>query len=389
MLILIAPNAFKNSLDAGSAAAAIRRGLLHSGHVCECFPVGDGGDGTGELLVQHLQGTSLPVSVQDPLGRDMVAHIGWIESEATAVIEMAQASGLRLLAPRERNPLQASSGGTGQLIRYALDRGAKKILLAVGGTATVDGGTGILAALGARFLDAHGDQLPLAPQYLAGLHRIDRTGLDPRLATCELVILSDVRNYLLGPGGGVRVFGPQKGATEATLLLLEAALSQFRQVALEEGLPDMNTIERGGAAGGAVAGLCTFFPARAVDGTEYFLDATRFEESLSRTELVITGEGCLDEQTLEGKAPFGVALRAQRRGIPVIGLAGQIPSSPLSALEPYFTALFSIGAGPCSLEAALLGTAAGLERTATAIGRLLALPPYVFSSTQKLTHNNN
>jgi glycerate 2-kinase len=388
MRILIAPNAFKNSLDAGSAAEAIRKGLLKSGHLCECFPVGDGGDGTSELLIKKLKGAAISVPVQDPLGRGIEANFGWIASEATAVIEMAQASGLRLLATDEHNPMQASSCGTGQLIRYALDKGARKILLAVGGTATVDGGSGILAALGAQFLDANGDQLPLAPKCLANLHRIDCSGLDPRLAACEIIILSDVRNRLLGTTGGVRVYGPQKGATETTLTLLEAALSRFRQVALDAGQMDMDSIERGGAAGGAVAGLCAFLKARAVDGIDYFLDATKFDESLAPAQLVITGEGSLDDQTLEGKAPLGVALRAHRLGIPVIGLAGKIPGTQLPALEPYFTALFSIAAGPGNLEESLLCTAANLERTANAIGHVLTLHQPAFSSTQIITNHH-
>lgn len=388
MRILIAPNAFKNSLDASPAAEAIRRGLLTSGHICECFPVGDGGDGTGDLLIKCLKGAIISAVVQDPLGRDITAGFGWIDSTSTAIIEMAQASGLRLLAAHERNPLQASSYGTGLLIKAALDRGAKKILLAVGGTATVDGGTGILAALGVRFLDANGEQLPLAPKYLGDLHRIDGSDLDPRLEDCELVILSDVRNRLLGEGGGVRVYGPQKGATETTLPLLEASLSRFRQVALEKGLADMNALDRGGAAGGVVAGLCTFLHARAVDGTDYFLDCTNFEASLAKADLVITGEGSLDEQTLEGKAPYGVALRAQRRRIPVIGIAGRIPAVPVPALDRYFTALFSISGGPGSLEEALPVTAQNLERTAAAIGRLLNLQQNYFSSPIQ-TQNTN
>ena len=386
---LIAPNAFKNSLSAGEAAIAIRNGLLKSipDCTCECFPIGDGGDGTVDLIIQRLNGTRLEVVARDPLGRAITTYFGFVDNEPepmagnepepwqrpgpTAVIEMANASGLRLLNTGELNPMLASSCGTGDLIRAVLDKKARRIIIGMGGSATVDGGAGILGALGARFLDEEGKTLTGLPESLVNLAAIDVSELDPRLADCELIVLCDVDNRLLGPSGSAAVFGPQKGASPQAVRQLEAGLSRFSEVIRKQTGKDLSTIVYGGTAGGAAAGLYGLLNATLAGGIDYFLDITGFDKALSGASWVITGEGSIDEQTLQGKGPFGVAARAKKTGLPVIGLAGRIPLGASAELKKYFDVLLAIGNEPTDLADALRTTAANLSRTAEAIGYLI------------------
>ena len=375
MHILIAPNAFKNSLTATAAAAAIREGLRQSklDCSCECFPVGDGGDGTGELIMNRCQGVRYEAEVTDPLARPIRASFGIINNGEIGLIEMADASGLRLLQQGELNPLRATSYGTGQLIKAALDQGIRKIILGMGGSATVDGGCGILMALGVRFLDAGGKELTGLPETLVHLQAIDVSNLDERILACELTILCDVDNSLLGEKGAAAVFGPQKGASESDVQKLEAALMNFRRVALNLTGSDMAAIKYGGTAGGAAAGLHVLLNAKLVNGIDYFLELTGFQQELNKAELVLTGEGSVDEQTLQGKGPFGVAAKAKEKGIPVIGLAGKVPLQSPQAMQDYFTALFPSGNGPLDLPNALLMTELNLTRTAKEVGNLISL----------------
>ena len=373
--ILIAPNAFKNSLTATAAAEAIRLGLLSSKlHCsCECFPVGDGGDGTIELLIKKLNGTSFSVTVNGPLGHPVSASVGLIDGGDTALIEMADACGLRLLKQEELNPLAASSYGTGQMIKAALDEGVRKIIIGMGGSATVDGGFGILRALGIRFLGADGNELTNLPEVLTGLVTVDTFGLDQRIATCQLTILCDVDNTLLGATGAAEIFGPQKGASSADVKKLEAALTMFTKVTLQHSGINIAAIAHGGTAGGAAAGLHAYLNATLVNGIAHFLNLTHFDTALQKASLVITGEGSIDEQTLRGKAPFGVAARAKLYRKPVVALAGKIPLVKSNALQNYFEVLLAIGNGPGDLQTAMGVTAQNLQRTATEAGNLLAL----------------
>ena len=326
MHILIAPNAFKNSLDAPEVANAIAEGLQLSNLSCttERFPIADGGDGTAKLILERCQGSRILHEVHDPLGRKISSSFGLIEQGKTAVIEMADASGLRLLTSDERNPLIASSGGTGELIGTALDIGARKIIIAMGGSATVDGGCGILAALGMRFYDVSGKQLKAIPAELGDLFKADTSELDERLFETEIIILCDVANQVLGQQGAAAIYGPQKGASAVDVKSLDRFLENFVNVSLIQTGRNMDRIKYGGAAGGASAGLYAWLGAKLVNGIDYFLTLTNFDEALSRADLVITGEGSIDAQTLQGKGPFGVALRAKERGIPVIGMAGKV-----------------------------------------------------------------
>lgn len=374
MHILIAPNAFKNSLDATAAAEAIRAGLEQSKLkcTCECFPVGDGGDGTAALLIQKCGGTVVSAKVHDPLGRKIRAGFGLIDNGETVVIELADASGLRLLRREEYDPLRANTFGTGELIQRALDKGVRKIILGIGGSATVDGGTGILRALGVRFLDTKGKALANLPADLARLESIDPSGLDQRSQRCTLTVLCDVENLLLGETGAAKDFGPQKGATETAVKKLETALTTFRDVVLRQTGKDLATIKRGGAAGGVAAGLWGLLNAKLVNGIDHFLEATGFDETLAKADLVITGEGRMDEQTLQGKGPFGVAMRAKKKKIPVIALAGNVAPEAQIQLRKYFAELLAINDAPVGLDRALRNTARDLRRTGTELGNRLA-----------------
>jgi glycerate kinase len=371
--VLIAPNAFKHSLSAQNAALAIQEGLQQSrlDCICECFPVGDGGDGTGELMISKLGGLLVSDEVDDPFGRKITSSFGLVHQGQTAIIEMASASGLHLVKPNELNPLHAASYGTGQLIKLALDKGVTSIVLAIGGSATVDGGTGILRALGVRFLDDKGQGLT-TPDSLTGLASVELANLDPRLSTCEITILCDVENTLLGAQGSAAVFGPQKGATTQMVETLDAGLTRLANVVQSQTGIDMASIKHGGAAGGVAAGLQALLQAKLVNGIDFFLDFTGFGKAVGQADIVITGEGSIDEQTLHGKGPYGVAKRAKERRLPVVGLAGKLPLTQHEGLSDYFDVLLAIGNEPTDLSTALISTRQNLARTACQLGNLLA-----------------
>ena len=374
MRILVAPNAFKNSLAAADVAEAIKAGLRDSKLRCtvDCFPVGDGGDGTAELILKHHNGSIVSATVHDPLMRKVSSSFGLMEEGKTAVIEMANASGLRLLQSNELDPLHTSSFGTGELIMEALSRGVNKIIICIGGSATVDGAVGLLQALGFRFLDKNGNELINTPVTLVDLEEIEFSGADERVKQCKTVVLCDVENVLLGNHGAAAVFGPQKGASPGDVEKLEASLAKLSNIIFRQTGKNIATIKSGGAAGGMAAGLAAFLNADLVSGIDYFLSLTKFDKALEGADLVITGEGSIDIQTLHGKGPFGVAKRAREKGIPVIGLAGKIPIGPVAPLERYFDVLLSINKEETELSYALTQTRQNLTRTSKNIGDLLA-----------------
>jgi len=374
MRILVAPNAFKNSLAAADVAEAIRQGLEESKLQCtvDCFPVGDGGDGTAELILKYHNGSTISATVHDPLMRKISSSFGLMEEGKTAVIEMANASGLRLLQSNELDPLHTSSFGTGELIENAFDKGVNKIIMCIGGSATVDGAVGLLQALGFRFLDKDGKELTNMPETLINLEIIDFAGADKRIKQCKIIVLCDVENVLLGKEGAAVVFGPQKGAGPDDVKKLEASLTKLSNIIFKQTGKNISTIKSGGAAGGMAAGLAAFLNADLVNGIDYFLSLTKFDEALEGKDLVITGEGSIDMQTLHGKGPFGVARRAKQKEIPVIGLAGKIPVERIASLEQYFDVLLSINIEETGLSYALLQTKQNLKRTSKNIGDLLA-----------------
>jgi glycerate kinase len=372
MHIVIAPNAFKGSLSATKAAECIRNGLQDSGLSCRltCRPVADGGDGTVPLLVDGLGGTMIRATVDDPLGRPVKASYGWTEQSRTAFIALSDASGLKLLTPSERDPLRANTRGSGQLISVALDRGARRLVIGVGGSATVDGGTGLARALGIRFFQQNGTEITDLPRGLDVLASVRTGELDPRISQCEVTVLCDVKNILLGPAGAAEIFGPQKGADAATVAELERCLERLDRVYFTGTGIRMSELAGGGAAGGAAAGLAAFLGARLVSGIDFFLDAFHFDELLDDTDLVITGEGAIDGQTLEGKAPFGVACRAKAKGVPVVVMAGAVEHFP--GEQQYFDRLIAVNPPGQTVTEAMGHTADSLYQAGLKLGRELA-----------------
>jgi glycerate kinase len=374
MHVLIAPNAFKHALSATDAANAIAAGLAGSrfnGSWATC-PVGDGGDGTGELLVRHAGGYYMPAIVRDPLGCTIPSRLALIDGGRAAVIELADASGLKLLRTRELDPLQTTTFGTGELISRALDCGVEEIVICIGGSATVDAGSGLLRALGFRFRDAAGNVLA-SPGSLVELRTIDRSGVDARLANCRLTVVCDVTNALVGDRGAAKIFGPQKGASSTSLQILEAALERFADLVSSVTGKDVGGEARGGAAGGVAAALWSLLGATLVGGIDYVLDRVGFDAAVAKADLVITGEGSIDEQTVDGKGPWGVAIRARRRGAFVVGFAGRVPLHAHPNLREGFDALIPIGHSTMNLEEALSCTSDNLRRSAIDLGNLLAL----------------
>lgn len=374
MHILIAPNAFKNSLDASTAAEAINTGLLKSKLSCitTLFPVADGGDGTANLLAKYLGAEQVGATVQDPLRRKISAEFSWSEKDKTAIIELAAASGLRLLKPSEYDPVHATTFGTGELMLAALDKGAKKIILCIGGSATVDGGTGILEALGIEFLDESNNTLNDVPASLGALEDFDSKGIDKRILHTEIIILCDVENPLLGVNGAAKVFGPQKGASTRDVELLEKRLDKLNKVVIKKIGKDIASVKHGGAAGGVAAGLNAVVNAKLVNGIDYFLAATGFDNEIKKADMVITGEGSIDSQTLHGKGPYGVAKKAKEFSLPVIGLAGTIPATDTIELKKYFDRLISINKNEADLNTAMRNTYSNLEASAYELGNELA-----------------
>jgi glycerate 2-kinase len=375
MNILIAPNAFKNGCTAPDAAKAIAEGLQRSSLHCttRLFPIGDGGDGTADLLVRRLNGKRINVEVLDPLGRKIDSGYAVIHEGKTAVIEMADASGIKLLRADELDPINASSFGTGELIMHALSRGVTTIILCIGGSATVDGATGMLTALGLQLKDKNGKLVDRLPQRLIEVDQVDLSRIDKRIYQTRFVILCDVDNRLLGSHGAAAVFGPQKGADQAAVIFLESALSHWRNKLFEATGKDIALLKHGGAAGGTSAGLHAVINAELVSGIEYFLDITGFDEEVEAADLVITGEGSIDEQTFHGKGPYGVAARCNAKAKPVIALSGKLSASPDPEWHRHFSSLLAIANGPMTLTEALQHTIPNLLRTGLEIGNLISV----------------
>ena len=351
--IVIACDSFKGSCSAVDVTAYLERGLKRVRPELEVVkvPVADGGEGTVDALLFATGGERIAVQVSDPLGRPITANFG-ILPDGTAALEMAAASGLTLLTRDERDPRIASTFGTGQLIRAALDRGCRRLILGIGGSATNDGGTGMASALGARFLDGDNNPLPPGGAALARLNRIDVSELDPRLKECEIIVACDVTNPLCGPNGASAVYGPQKGAGPETVRELDQALARYAAVLARDLGCDVADVPGAGAAGGLGAGLLAFCGAQIRSGIDSVLDAVRFETLLDGADLVITGEGAVDRQTLFGKVPAGVATRARAAlpGIPVIAVAGTLGNGYEEAHNCGIDFMTSIATGPISLE---------------------------------------
>jgi glycerate kinase len=361
--IVLAPNALKGSLSAMEAALAMEQGVLAALPSAEVtkVPVADGGDGLVEVLIEALGGEALPLTVSGPLGEPVRATLCHVPSLGLAAIEMATASGLALLSDEQRDPTRTSTFGTGELIRAALDLGVQRIIVGIGGSATNDGGIGMAAALGVRFLDADGREVIPVGGALGQIRRVDTRGLDPRLKPVRCDVLCDVDNPLTGPRGAAVVYGPQKGATPEQVAALDAGLSHLAErLRADLGL-DVSDLPGAGAAGGLGAGLHAFLGAKLRRGVDLVLDLVGLEQALDGADLVITAEGRIDGQTAHGKAPAGVAERAKARNIPCIAIAGSIGEGAAALHALGIDALFSLCPAPMTLKQAMSQGSALLE----------------------------
>lgn len=374
MKIVIAPDSFKESLSADAVAAAIARGWLQVYADAEIVtkPMADGGEGTVAALLAATGGERRESPVRGPLGEAVNAHWGWLQDD-TAVIEMASASGLHLLTPAQRDARITSSFGTGELIRAALDAGARRIILGLGGSATNDGGSGLLRALGVRFLDAEGRELEEGGAALARLDRLDLEALDARLAQVQVEVAADVDNPLCGPRGASAVFGPQKGANPQQVQELDAALRRFGEVAARALGEDHAEYPGVGAAGGLGFAARAFLAARFRPGVEVVAELSGLAEAMQGADLVITGEGRLDAQSLHGKTPMGVARIAKAAEVPVVAIAGSLGDGYHKLYEVGIDAAFSLVPGPMPLEQAMGEAAVQLRARAADVARLWRL----------------
>ena len=373
MKIVIAPDSYKESLSALEVATAIEQGFREIFPAADFvkLPVADGGEGTVEAMVAATQGRIVHASVSGPLGEPVDGFYGISGDEQSAFIEMAAASGLELVAPSQRNPLFTTSWGTGELIRNALDAGVKHIIIGIGGSATNDGGAGMVQALGVKLLDTNEQPLGQGGGELAKLARIDLSGLDKRLAECRIEVACDVTNPLTGDEGASAVFGPQKGATPEMIVTLDNALAHYAQVIARDLDIDVINLAGGGAAGGMGAALYAFCGAQLRQGIEIVTDALHLAEQVANADLVITGEGRIDSQTIHGKVPVGVAKVAKRFNKPVIGIAGSLTADVGVVHNHGIDAVFSVIYTICSLEDALENASDNVRMAARNIAAVL------------------
>lgn len=373
MTIVIAPDSFKESMTAKEVCEAMEKGIKQANSSIKCIsvPMADGGEGTMQSLVDATDGKVYKVKVQDPLGEIIQAEYGILGNGEIAVIEMASASGIHLVHKEKRNPLKTSTFGTGQLIKYCLDHSIKKLLIGIGGSATNDGGVGMLQALGAKFLDENGINLPLGGGELGKLSKIDLSNLDSRLKDVEIEVACDVINPLVGKNGASYVFGPQKGATEEMVKMLDANLSHYGEKIKEYLGKDVVEVSGAGAAGGLGAGLMAFLNATLKNGIQMIIEYTKLEEKVKIADVVCTGEGSIDHQTVYGKTPYGVAQIAKKYNIPVIAIAGKVGDGIEELYENGIDAIFSIIQGATSLEEALKNGKENIEKTSENIIRLM------------------
>jgi len=351
MKIVIAPNGFKGNLSAKQVASAIETGIKRAlpEAATAIKPMADGGEDTVQVLVDATGGHLITSRVTGPLGGPVDARWGILGDKATAVIEMAAASGLILMPPDKLNPLITTTYGTGELMKAALDNGCRKMIIAIGGSATNDGGAGVAQALGVRLLDAMGKNLPFGGAALAKLARVDTSGLDKRLAECEIQVACDVNNPLCGPKGASAIYGPQKGATPAMVKQLDAALSHYADIIRRDMGIDLSETAGAGSGGGIAFGLMTFMKTKVMPGAELVIQTIGLADDLKEADLVFTGEGRLDSQTASGKTPVAVARVAKQFGVPVVALAGQLLDGYQVVFRNGIDAVFSIAPGPITL----------------------------------------
>lgn len=373
MKIVVAPDSFKGSISAREFCASVQTGVRRIFPQASVvgLPLADGGEGTMENLVFSTGGSSYTVKVMGPLGKPVLSTVGILGDKETVVIEMAQASGLPLVSEKERNPLITTSYGTGELIKHALDNNYRKFIIGLGGSATNDGGTGMLRALGVKFYAKDGEELPDGGGALSRLNNLDDTSLDPRIKESSFIIASDVTNQLCGTNGASCIFGPQKGATPDMVVELDQALLHYSNIVKKQKGVNLCEINGGGAAGGMGAALVAFLQATVQSGIDVVMDAIQFSDQVKDATLIITGEGKLDNQTLSGKVIAGVSHIAKSYHIPVVALCGGLELTGEQMDELGIIAAFSIVPGPCSLATAMENSSEWTVERTEQIMRLL------------------
>lgn len=382
MRILLAPDSFKEAASAEAIAQAMARGIKRGNPQAECWllPLSDGGEGLTQALVHATAGTLHSAETVDAIGRPITAQFGFLGNNHascilhTAVVELASASGLERVSPADRNALVASTFGTGLLIRAAIDAGADRIVLGLGGSATMDGGTGLAHAFGFRFLDAHDSDIPLGGGALVDLARIDDSRVSDSIKNVPIVLACDVTNPLTGPEGAAHVFAPQKGATATQVELLDQGLANLARAIMQYNGRDIEHTPGAGAAGGTGGGMLGLFNATVKPGIELVLNLAHGREACAWADVVITGEGSIDSQTPYGKVPSGIAKLAQSQGKPTIAIGGTVTRDPhtVEALnETGIIATFGIAPGPADLTTLIANTERNVEITCAAIASTL------------------
>ncbi|MBS4202254.1 glycerate kinase [Bacillus sp. FJAT-49732] len=371
MKIVIAPDSFKGSVSAIDAALAIEKGVKNAFPNAKTvmLPVADGGEGTLETLVTVTDGQKVHTKVKGPHGKEVNAYFGVLGDQSTCVIEMAVASGLNLIEESERNPLLTTTYGTGELINAALDKGYRNFVLAIGGSATNDGGVGMLQALGMQFKDKDGNEIGYGGGELGKIHHISTEHFDQRIKESTFLIASDVENPLVGEQGASYVFGPQKGATDEMVKVLDQNLLHYANLVEDITGVRLHDMPGAGAAGGIGGSFLAFFPSDMKRGIEVVLEYAKFDESLNDADLVITGEGKVDFQTAYGKTPMGVSQAAQKKGIPTIILAGSVGENIQNLYQYGVVGIFSIINQPMSLDEAMKEAESLLETSVEQICR--------------------
>ncbi|WP_017729137.1 glycerate kinase [Halalkalibacterium ligniniphilum] len=371
MKIVIAPDSFKGSLSAVDVAFHMEKGIKKAFTEVETVlvPVADGGEGTMESLVAATKGKVIDVTVKGPLLKSVKAAYGVLGDGETCVVEMASASGLNLIADAERDPMLTTTYGTGELIKAALEQGYRKFILAIGGSATNDGGAGMLQALGMRLFDQEGKVIGFGGAELGRVAQLDDAEFDSRIAESEFLIASDVQNPLIGPEGSSYVFGPQKGATAKMVKQLDAYLTHWADLIEEKQGVRLHDKPGAGAAGGIGGAFQAFFPSTMRRGIDIVIEYTDLEKKLAGADFVLTGEGQIDFQTASGKAPMGVAEVAQKQGIPVFAIAGSIGGGIEQLYQYGITSVFSLVNAPMTLDEAISGCDQYLQFTTEQIAR--------------------
>lgn len=375
LIIVLAPDSFKESMTAKEACEAMERGIKKANNNISCIhvPMADGGEGTMQSLVDATNGKVYSLKVVGPLGNEVEAQYGILGDGEIGVLEMASASGIHLVPVEQRNPLVTTTYGTGQIIKACLDHGIKKLLIGIGGSATNDGGAGVIQALGGKMLDKQGDELGFGGGELGKLNSIDLTNFDSRIKDVVIEVACDVNNPLCGERGASNVFGPQKGATKEMIGILDDNLKHYGDIIKKQLGKDVVDEPGAGAAGGLGAGLMAFLDGTLKKGIEMVIEYTGLEEKVKNADMVWTGEGSIDFQTQYGKTPLGVATVAKKYHKPVIALAGRVGEGIDVLYEKGIDSIFGIMKGVSSLEEALAKGQENIEKTSKNIIRLINL----------------